>query len=72
LVHGAYLAGVFCAVSRGLPVATIALIVGLQPVLTALAACPLLGEKLVPRQWAGIALGFAGITLVVASKGSAG
>jgi drug/metabolite transporter (DMT)-like permease len=72
LVHGAYLAGVFCAVSRGLPVATIALIVGLQPVLTALAAGPLLGEKLVPRQWAGIALGFAGITLVVASKGSAG
>lgn len=74
LVHGAYLGGVFCAIARGVPLATIALIVGLQPVLTALAAGPLLGERLTPRQWLGIALGFGGVVLVVAGKwgGTAG
>jgi drug/metabolite transporter (DMT)-like permease len=72
-VHGAYLGGVFCAIARGVPRATIALIVGLQPVLTALAAGPLLGERLVGRQWAGIALGFAGVVLVVSGHwGGAG
>lgn len=66
LVHGAYLSGVFCAIARGVPVAAIALVVGLQPVLTALLAGPLLGERLGARQWSGIALGFAGVGLVVA------
>jgi drug/metabolite transporter (DMT)-like permease len=74
LVHGAYLGGVFCAIAAGVPLATISLIVGLQPVLTALAAGPLLGERLAPLQWLGIALGFAGVVLVVAGKwgGTAG
>ena len=73
LVHAAYLGGVFCAIARGVPLATISLIVGLQPVLTALAAGPLLGERLERRQWAGIALGFGGVVLVVAGKwGGAG
>jgi drug/metabolite transporter (DMT)-like permease len=74
LVHGAYLGGVFCAIARGVPLATISLIVGLQPVITALAAGPLLGERLTRLQWTGIALGFGGVVLVVAGKwgGAAG
>jgi len=74
LVHGAYLGGVFCAIARGVPLATISLLVGLQPVLTAIAAGPLLGERLSRRQWLGIALGFGGVVLVVAGKwgGTAG
>ena len=68
LVHGAYLSGVFCAVARGMPLATVSLIVGMQPILTAMAAGPLLGERLSGRQWMGIALGFGGVVLVVAGK----
>lgn len=68
LLQGAYLAGVFCSVARGMPLATVSLIVGLQPILTAMAAGPLLGERLSGRQWLGIALGFGGVVLVVAGK----
>jgi len=68
LVQGAYLSGVFCSVARGMPLATVSLIVGLQPILTAVAAGPLLGERLAPRQWLGIALGFGGVVLVVSAK----
>jgi drug/metabolite transporter (DMT)-like permease len=68
LVHGAYLGGVFSAIANGVTLATISLIVGLQPVLTALAAGPLLGERLSSRQWLGVALGLAGVLLVVAGQ----
>jgi drug/metabolite transporter (DMT)-like permease len=68
LVQGAYLSGVFCSVARGMPLATVSLIVGLQPILTAMAAGPLLGERLTRRQWLGIALGFGGVVLVVSGK----
>ena len=70
LVQGAYLSGVFCSVARGMPLATVSLIVGLQPILTAMAAGPLLGERLSTRQWLGTALGFAGVVLVVSAKWS--
>jgi len=70
LVQGAYLGGVFCSVARGMPLATVSLIVGLQPILTAMAAGPLLGERLSSRQWLGIALGFGGVVLVVSGKWS--
>ena len=51
-----------------MPLATVSLIVGLQPVLTAIAAGPMLGERLSRRQWLGIALGFGGVVLVVSGK----
>ena len=44
LVHGVYLGGVFIAISRGLPAGVTAIVVGLQPVLTALGASLLLRE----------------------------
>jgi drug/metabolite transporter (DMT)-like permease len=68
LLHGIYLGGVFWAVSRGLPAGITALVTGLHPLLTALLAFPLLHERLIARQWAGIAVGIAGIALIVSPK----
>ncbi len=68
LVHAIYLGGVFVAIKHGLPAGITALVVGLQPLLTALGAGVLLGEKVLPRQWAGLVLGFGGVGLVVSSK----
>ncbi len=71
LVHGLYLGGVFTAIGAGLPAGVTALVVGMQPLLTALGAGWLLGERVVGRQWAGLALGFGGVALVVIGQGSA-
>jgi drug/metabolite transporter (DMT)-like permease len=68
LLQGVYLGGVFWAVSRGLPAGITALVTGLHPLLTALLALPLLGERLVLRQWLGIAVGIAGIALILSPK----
>lgn len=68
MVHGLYLSGVFIAIGAGLPAGVAALVVGLQPLLTATLAGRLLGETVLTRQWLGLALGFAGVALVVADK----
>jgi drug/metabolite transporter (DMT)-like permease len=68
LVHGAYLGGVFWAIRNGLPAGLSALIIGLQPLITAVMAGFALGEKVLPRHWAGLAIGFAGIVVVLAPK----
>lgn len=65
LVHGCYLGGVFEAINHGLPTGLVALVVSLQPILTSTLANRLLGEKVVPRQWLGLALGIVGVYLVV-------
>jgi drug/metabolite transporter (DMT)-like permease len=68
LVHAVYLGGVFTAIHHGLPAGVAALVVGLQPLLTALGAGVLLGERVRASQWVGLVLGFAGVGLVVAHK----
>src|SRR5690606_24244461 len=68
LLSGLYQVGVFWAVNRGLGAGLTALVTGLQPLLTAALAIPLLQERLVARQWIGIAVGLAGIGLIVAPK----
>ncbi|MCE8016283.1 DMT family transporter [Halomonas sp. MCCC 1A17488] len=68
LVHAAYLGGVFYGIYLGMPAGLTALLVGLQPLLTATLAGPLLGERISAVQWLGLALGLAGITLVLGSK----
>ena len=68
LVHATYLGGVFASIAHGVDAGGSALIVGVQPVLTALLAGPLLGERVTARQWAGLALGTAGVGLVVWRK----
>ena len=68
LVHAVYVGGVFSSLKLGLSTGVSALIVGMQPVLTAIAAVWLLDERVRARQWLGLALGFAGLILVVGGK----
>jgi drug/metabolite transporter (DMT)-like permease len=65
LLHGGYLGGVFYGISLGVPAGVSAVIVSLQPVLTAVLAARVLGERPTARQWLGLALGVAGVALVV-------
>ena len=67
-VHAGYLGGVFAALSVGVEAGVIALVVGLQPVLTAAFAGPLLGEIVTRRQWVGLVMGLTGVVLVVRTK----
>ncbi len=66
LLHAGYLGGVFFAIDSGLPASVAAVVVSLQPVLTAALATRLLGERLVGVQWLGLALGVGGAALVLA------
>ena len=68
LMQGVYLGGVYAAIDLGIPAGISALIVGMQPVLTAVVVGPFLGERVSRRQWLGLALGFAGILLVLWQK----
>lgn len=68
LLHGGYLGGVFFALDRGMTAGLSALIVSLQPVLTAVIAQRILGEGVTRRQWAGLLLGLVGVLLVVTEK----
>lgn len=67
LLQAGYLIGVWCAIKLGLPAGLTALIVGMQPILTAVAA-PLIGESVRPRQWLGLLCGLGGVGLVVYAK----
>jgi len=68
LMQGGYLGGVFCSIHLGMSAGVSALIVGVQPILTAFASAPLFGEKLQARQWVGLVLGFAGVLVVVIGR----
>ena len=67
LMHAGYLGGVWAAIKDGMGAGLSALLVGLQPVLTAL-WISLRGGRVGRRQWAGLALGLAGLLLVVWQK----
>ena len=71
LLQAGYLGGVFVSIDLGMPAAAAALIVGLQPILTAAyvaSTTSSLAERVSRHQWLGFALGFGGIALVVAGK----
>lgn len=84
LMHAVYLGGVWSAVKQGMGAGTVALLVGLQPVLTAVWMSRDRGEatagghrhgtkashggRLGALQWLGLALGFGGLVLVVWPK----
>lgn len=67
LMHGGYLGGVWLAVKAGMGAGLAALIVGVQPVLTAVWLSST-GGRVTARQWLGLVLGFIGLLLVVAHK----
>ncbi|MFN3493107.1 MAG: DMT family transporter [Hydrogenophaga sp.] len=71
LMHAGYLGGVWAAVKAGMGSGLSALIVGIQPVLTAIWLSGT-GSKVSGRQWLGLMLGFAGLVLVVSRKFGAG
>ena len=63
-----YFGGAWMAMSTGVGAGTAALVLSLQPVLTALLAGPVLGERLQRRQWLGLGLGITGVFMVVDHK----
>lgn len=68
LLHGFYLGGIWWAVAHGVPASISALLAALQPILSAMLAPRLLGERLTARQWTGVLAGFSGLILVLAPK----
>lgn len=68
LVHALYLGGVFVAIDGGMAAGTSAMLVGLQPILTVLLAWMWMHERVVPRQWLGLAVGLVGVFFVVRHK----
>ena len=68
LLHGGYLGAIYWAVAHGMPAGVSALIVGLQPLMTAFLAAAILGEKISMRHWFGLAVGILGVGLVVWPK----
>ena len=64
LIQFGYLAGVWIAIRHGMPVGLTALIVGLQPILTAVFVS-FLAEKITRSQWQGLFLGLLGVFLVL-------
>ncbi|KPF48586.1 peptide ABC transporter ATP-binding protein [beta proteobacterium AAP121] len=74
LMHAGYLGGVWAAVKLGLGAGLVSLIVGLQPVITALWLSAVASRRagaaprVRPVQWLGLALGLAGLLLVVWHK----
>ncbi len=72
LLHGVYLGGVFTAIWLGLEAGVAALIVCMQPILSAVLARTMLGERMRRVQLAGLVLGLLGAGLVVSRKLGAG
>lgn len=68
LIQAVYLGGVFSAIATGMPVGLTALLMGLQPLLTALVAARWLGERATRQQWLGLALGLVGVALVLSGR----
>ncbi len=72
LLPGVYLGGVYEAIARGVPAWLAAVIAGLQPVLTALAAGPVLGERVPARAWVGLLVGLAGVVVAALDRATPG
>ena len=68
MVNAIYIGGVFSAISQGVPSGIVSLIVGLQPLFTAVVAGRLLGEKVSGKQWCGFGLGLVGVVMVLLDK----
>jgi len=66
-LQAGYLGGVWSAVKGGMGSGLSALIVGLQPVLTAIWLSSQ-GGQVTRRQWLGLLLGFVGLSMVVSHK----
>ena len=68
LSHGVWLSCVLLAIDRGVPAGIVSLVVALQPLLTGALSGMVTGERTNPRQWVGLALGFAGVAVAVGGR----
>ena len=68
LLHAVYLGGVWWAIGRGVPAGISALLAAAQPLMTALLAWPLLGERISRINALGVAVGFVGVLAVLAPR----
>lgn len=68
MVQSLYLVGVYYGIYLGISTGIVALIAGMQPLLTGALAGLMLAERVTARQWLGLVIGFAGLGLVVADK----
>ncbi|EJZ19828.1 DMT family transporter [Rhizobium sp. Pop5] len=67
-LHGFYLGGLWWAIANGVPAGISGIIAALQPLLTAMAAPFLVGERLQQTQKLGLGLGFVGIAIAISPK----
>lgn len=67
LLQAGYLGGVWAAVKLGMSASLVALIMGLQPIITAWLSA-LVAERVNGRQWLGLLVGLTGVAMVVAAK----
>lgn len=72
LIHVGYLGCVFAAIDLGMPAGVAAIIIGLQPIITAIMALIWFKEKLSPTQWVGLIAGFVGVVVVLTAGHNAG
>jgi drug/metabolite transporter (DMT)-like permease len=68
LMHAVQLGGSHYAQYLGMSAGVTALIIACQPLVTAIVVSGWMGERLWPRQWAGVVIGLAGVVLVVWHK----
>jgi drug/metabolite transporter (DMT)-like permease len=68
LMHAIHLGGSHYTQYLGMSAGITALILSAQPLITALVAARWMGERLAPRQWSGVAIGLAGVALIVWHK----
>ncbi len=68
LVHACYLCGVLYALRLGVSASFVAMIAGIQPILTAVLGFCFFGEALRALQWLGMALGLSGVLIVIGAK----
>lgn len=68
LMHAVHLGGSHYTQYLGMSAGITAVLLSIQPLLTAIIAGRWMGERLSPRQWLGVAVGLAGVTLIVWHK----
>ena len=68
LLHGCYLGFLFWPIKNGVPTGIVAIIIGVQPILTMTLATLYIGEQLSVRKLAGLLIGFAGVGVVIIGK----
>jgi len=68
LLHCGYLGFVFWPIKNGVPSGIVAIIIGMQPVVTLMLSALFIGERLDFRKVAGFAIGFLGVGVVIVGK----